>query len=87
MAVEGTAVPAVEKKNVKNKAGTDAKGAAAGKKNVSMYKAEELVAGAEGAFGVMPECVAAALRQAGITECTKEEAARAVKAFLGRKVG
>lgn len=85
MASTGTAVPSAEKKNGKNTA-ADAK-APSVRKNESVYKAEELAAGAEDAFGTTPECVLAALRQARITECTKEEAAKAVKAFRERKVG
>lgn len=87
MASTGTAVSSAEKKNGKNVTGSaDAKEAPAAKKNASVYKAEELAAGAEEAFGTTQECVMAALRQAGITECTKEEAEKTVKAFRGRKV-
>lgn len=90
MASTGTAVSSAEKsaekKNGKNAAGADAKEPSAAKKNASVYKAEELAAGAEEAFGTTQECVLAALRQAGIAECTKEEAEKAVKAFRGRKV-
>lgn len=74
-----------EKKSGKNIAAAGAKAPPA-KKNESVYKAEELAAGAEEAFGTTQECVLAALRQAGITECTKEEAEKTVKAFRGRKV-
>lgn len=86
MASTGTAATSAEKKNAKNTAVTDAKETSAAKKNDSVYKAEELAAGAEEAFGTTPECVAAALGQAGIMECTKEEAVKIVKAFRERKV-
>ncbi|MDE7313595.1 MAG: hypothetical protein K2N87_18560 [Eubacterium sp.] len=86
MASTGTAASSAEKKNGKNTA-ADAKAPPSVRKNESVYKAEELAAGAEDTFGTTPECVLAALRQAGITECTKEEAAKAVKAFRERKVG
>lgn len=86
MASTGTAAPSAEKKNGKNAAGMDAKEPSAAKKNASVYKAEELAAGAEDAFGTTQECVLAALRQAGIAECTKEEAEKAVRAFRERKV-
>ncbi len=86
MASTGTAAPSAEKKTGKNAAGIDVKETSAVKKNASVYKAEELAAGAEEAFGTTQECVLAALRQAGIAECTKEEAEKAVRAFRGRKV-
>ena len=86
MASTGTAVSSAEKKNGKNTAAADAKAPPSAKKNESVYKAEELAAGAEDAFGTTPECVAAALRQAGIAECTKEEAEKTVRAFRERKV-
>lgn len=86
MASTGTAAPSAEKKNGKNAAGIDVKEPSAVKKNASVYKAKELAAGAEEAFGTTQECVLAALRQAGIAECTKEEAEKAVRAFRGRKV-
>ncbi len=76
----------VEKKNGKNKAAADTKAPTSKKEGASVYKAEELAAGAEEAFGTTQECVLAALRQDGITECTKEEADKIVKAFRGRKV-
>lgn len=86
MASTGTAASSAEKKNGKNTAVADAKETSVAKKNESVYKAEELAAGAEEAFGTTPECVAAALGQAGITECSKEEASKIVKAFRERKV-
>lgn len=86
MASTGTAVSSAEKKNGKNTAAVDAKAQPSVKKNESIYKAEELAAGAEEAFGTTPECVAAALREAGIAECTKDEAKKTVKAFRERKV-
>ena len=81
-----TAVSSAEKRNGKNTAAIDAKKPASVKKNESIYKAEELAAGAEEAFGTTQECVMAALRQSGITECTKEDAASIVKAFRERKI-
>lgn len=86
MAATGTAAPSAEKKNGKNTAAADAKASPFAKKSESVYKAEELAAGAEEAFGTTQECVLAALKQAGIAECTKEEAEKAVKAFRERKV-
>ena len=83
MASTGTAASSAEKKNGKN---TAANATSVVKKNESVYKAEELAAGAEEAFGTTPECVAAALGHAGKAECSKEEAAKIVKAFRERKV-
>lgn len=86
MASTGTAASSAEKKSGKNTAATNAKETPAAKKNESVYKAEELAAGAEEAFGTTPECVGAALGYARVAECSKEEAARIVKAFRERKV-
>ena len=52
----------------------------------SIYSAEELAAGAETLFGTRPECVAAALREKGITKCTKKEAGDIVGRFIRKEV-
>lgn len=51
----------------------------------SVYSVKELAAGAQ-AFDAVPEIVEAALRSAGITECTKKKAAEVVKSFANREV-
>lgn len=52
------------------------------------YTAEELAAASEKLFGkkVMPECVLAAFRVAGITKATKTQAAKIVKDFMTKEV-
>lgn len=52
------------------------------------YTAEELAAASEKVFGkkVMPECVLAAFRVAGITKATKTQAAKIVKDFMTKEV-
>jgi len=52
------------------------------------YTAEELAAASEKVFGkkVMPECVIAAFRVAGITKATKTQAAKIVKDFMTKEV-
>ncbi len=51
------------------------------------YTAEELAAASE-LFGkkVMPECVIAAFRVAGVEKATKTEAAKIVKNFMTKEV-
>ncbi len=56
------------------------------KQKESVYSIKEFTANAERLFGTSPECVFAALKQQGITECTKAKAKEIVKAFRGRKV-
>ncbi len=52
----------------------------------SVYQASELAANAKKVFGTRQECVAAALRAAGKTECTVTEAKEIVEKFLKREV-
>lgn len=52
----------------------------------SSYTIEEFKAGAKALFGVAPELVDAALKNAGITRCTKEKAEKIVKSFVNREV-
>lgn len=55
-------------------------------KKESVYSAEEFVENAEDIFQTKPECVQAALRENGITECTKTEAKNAVEKFMKKEV-
>ena len=50
------------------------------------YPVNELAANAKKAFGTRQECVEAALRAAGKTECTVAEAKGIVKRFLKKEV-
>lgn len=52
------------------------------------YTAEELAAASEKVFGkkVMPECVIAAFRVAGVEKATKTQAAKIVKDFMTKEV-
>nr|WP_303038299.1 hypothetical protein [Enterocloster clostridioformis] len=52
----------------------------------SVYSASELAANAKKVFGTRQECVAAALKAAGKTECTVTEAKEIVGKFLKREV-
>ncbi len=52
----------------------------------SVYPVSELAANAKKVFGTRQECVAAALKAAGKTECTVTEAKEIVKKFLKREV-
>ncbi len=52
----------------------------------SVYSVSELAANAKKVFGTRQECVAAALRTAGKTECTVTEAKEIVEKFLKREV-
>lgn len=52
----------------------------------SVYPASELAANAKEVFGTRQECVAAALRAAGKSECTVSEAKETVEKFLKREV-
>lgn len=52
----------------------------------SVYSASELAANAKQVFGTRQECVAAALKAAGKTECTIAEANEIVKRFLKKEV-
>lgn len=52
----------------------------------SVYPASELAANAKKVFGTRQECVAAALKAAGKTECTVTEAKGIVGKFLKREV-
>ncbi len=52
----------------------------------SAYPASDLAANAKKVFGTRPECVSAALRNAGKTECTVSEAKVIVEKFLKKEV-
>ena len=52
----------------------------------SVYSAGELAANAKKIFGTRQECVEAALRSAGKTECTVSEARKIVENFLKKEV-
>lgn len=52
----------------------------------SVYSASEFAANAKKVFGTRQECVAAALKAAGKTECTVTEAKEIVGKFLKREV-
>ncbi len=52
----------------------------------SAYPVSELAANAKKIFGTRQECVSAALRAAGRTECTVPEAKEIVKKFLAKEV-
>lgn len=52
----------------------------------SVYSASEMAANAKKVFGTRQECVAAALKAAGKTECTVTEAKEIVGKFLKREV-
>ena len=60
--------------------------AAKTKSNASVYTARELAENAKALFNTMPECVTAALRFAGVSACTIEEAKTIVKNFLNQEV-
>lgn len=61
-------------------------GAGTPKRQEAVYTVEEFAANAEAIFGTSYECVSAALKEKGITECTKQEAVAIVKAFCKREV-
>ncbi len=52
----------------------------------SVYTAEELAENARSLFGVRTECVAAALKVAGIKECTVSKTKEIVEAFMKKEV-
>ena len=54
--------------------------------DVPKYSMAELAAGAASVFNASPDCVTAALRAAGITEATKEEARKIVGKFMAAPV-
>ena len=56
------------------------------KKQEAVYTLEEFAANAKALFGVSPECVQAAFREKGITECSKDEAKQTVESFLKKEV-
>ncbi len=56
------------------------------KQTESIYMAEELSANAGHLFGVKAECVAAALKIAGISECTVSKTKEIVKEFMKKEV-
>lgn len=56
------------------------------KKVESMYTAAELAAAAQSVFGVMPECVTAALARAGREKTTISEAKKIIKNFMDKEV-
>ena len=51
-----------------------------------VYTAAELSENAQVLFGVRKECAAAALKAAGLTECTVSTAEKFVREFMKRKV-
>lgn len=86
----------MEQKEVKNKQDVvtgdkdgisrTAKGTSKAKNDSAVYTAGEFAANARTLFGTSPDCVSAALRMKGITKCSKDVAAQAVKEFTRRKV-
>ncbi|NSW90214.1 MAG: oligoribonuclease [Firmicutes bacterium] len=52
----------------------------------SVYNKDELIAAAEIVFGVKPEVVAAAVKMAGKSEMTKDEAKTAIEKFMKKEV-
>lgn len=52
----------------------------------SVYTIEELSANANHLFGVRTECVVAALKAAGINECTVSKTREIVKEFMGKEI-
>lgn len=52
----------------------------------SVYTAEELAANAVHLFGVKAECVATALKIAGINKCTVSKTTEIVKVFMEKEV-
>lgn len=52
----------------------------------SVYSANELAANARKLFGTRQECVVAALRAAGKSECTVSETKKIVEKFLKKEV-
>lgn len=52
----------------------------------SSYTIDEFKAGSRAIFGVAPELVEAALKNAKVTRCTKEKAEKIVKSFVNREV-
>lgn len=61
------------------------KGDAVRKQPDAVYSRSELIAAAS-SFGVKPEVIAGALKLAGKDNMTKEEAKRAIKKYMERKV-
>lgn len=74
--VEETATQAKKKSTAK----------AAAKKTESTYAADEFASNAKALFGTTTECVAAALKLAGISECTLTQAQEVVEAFRKKEV-
>lgn len=84
------------KDTTKNVAATDANGTqveapaekstAKKEKQRSVYSLNELAANARNLFNTRQECVVAALRDAGKTECTVSEAKEIVSKFLKKEV-
>lgn len=56
------------------------------KQTESVYIAEELATNAVHLFGVRAECVVAALKAAGIKECTISKTKEIVKTFMGKEI-
>lgn len=52
----------------------------------SEYSMAEFAANSRTVFGVMPECVIAAFRVAGISKATKQAAHRIIKNFMEKEV-
>lgn len=52
----------------------------------SEYTAAELAEAAQTVFGIMPECVSAALKCAGVNKATLANAKEIVKKFMNKEV-
>lgn len=52
----------------------------------SVYTVDEFCNNAQSLFHTMPECVRVALTEKGVTQCSKAEAEKIVKEFLGKEV-
>lgn len=55
-------------------------------KGASVYSVEEFAAAARSLFGVGPDLVVAALKSRKLSECTREEAEKAVRDFASKEV-
>lgn len=87
MAAKNTEQVKAEAQEVKAKIGEIQEGNRQANQKEAVYTLAEFVENAETVFHTRPECAFAALKHAGITECTKAEAVEIVKKFMGRKVG
>lgn len=55
-------------------------------KNESVYTIDEFCKNAQTLFSVKPECVRAAFKKNGITECGKDKAKKIVEEFMKKEV-